>query len=204
MLVRVDGDRGAIVAVGCETEPVSKNEDFGAFAERALELAFTEGPDALADLEEERVELVGRLGENIVLRGAARMEAADGRAPRRVRASPGEQDRRPRAGARERGARRGWSRCTSRPRARSTRGARRCPRSEIQQEREIYEKLPEVGSKPEHIRPQIVEGMIAKRFFADNVLLDQAWIHEPSLTVGKALAEHGAEVLEFVRYSVTE
>jgi elongation factor Ts len=61
-----------------------------------------------------------------------------------------------------------------------------------------------VGSKPEHIRPQIVEGMIAKRFFADNVLTDQAWIHDPSLTVGKALAERNADVIEFVRLSVAE
>jgi translation elongation factor EF-Ts len=34
------------------------------------------------------------------------------------------------------------------------------------------------------------------------VLLDQAWIHDPSLTVGQALAERNAEVLEFVRYAV--
>ena len=31
-----DGARGTLVAVGCETEPVSKNEDFLAFVERAL------------------------------------------------------------------------------------------------------------------------------------------------------------------------
>ena len=57
-------------------------------------------------------------------------------------------------------------------------------------------------SKPENIRPQIVEGMIAKRFYAESVLLEQAWIHEPSLTVGRALDEQGAELLEYVRYSV--
>ena len=59
-------------------------------------------------------------------------------------------------------------------------------------------------SKPEEIRAKIVEGMLAKRFFAEIVLADQAWIHDDSLTVGKALAEHGAEVLEFVRYSLAE
>jgi translation elongation factor EF-Ts len=36
------------------------------------------------------------------------------------------------------------------------------------------------------------------------VLVDQPWIHDPDRTVGEALAEHGAEVLEFVRYSVSE
>jgi elongation factor Ts len=73
------------------------------------------------------------------------------------------------------------------------------PEDEIVREREIYEKLPEVGEKPEHIRGNIVEGMLAKRFFAERVLLDQAWIHDDSLTVAKALAEHGAEVREFAR-----
>ncbi len=78
------------------------------------------------------------------------------------------------------------------------------PAEEIERERSVYEKLPEVGSKPEHIRPQIVDGMIHKRFFAETVLLDQPWIHDPSLTVGKALGEHGAQVLEFVRLDVAE
>ena len=43
--------------------------------------------------------------------------------------------------------------------------------------------------------------MIHKRYYAETVLLDQAWIHDASLTVGKALAERDAEVLEFVRYA---
>ena len=73
------------------------------------------------------------------------------------------------------------------------------PAEDVQREREIYEKLPDVVSKPENIRPQIVEGMIGKRFYAESVLLEQAWIHEPSLTVGRALDEQGAELLEYVR-----
>ena len=68
----------------------------------------------------------------------------------------------------------------------------------------MYEKLPDVQAKPEEIRARIVDGMLAKRFFAESVLSDQAWIHDDSLTVGKALTEHAAEVLEFVRYSLAE
>ena len=203
VLVQLDGDRAAIVAVGSETEPVSNNDDFGAFARRALELTMAEGPEALDGLEEERVELVGRLGENIVLRGAARLEAQEGERLAayvhppadkigvlvRVRAT----DELARLVAMHVAA--------SRPQYLSR---DEVPADEIQREREIYEKLPEVGSKPEHIRPQIVEGMIAKRFFADNVLSDQPWIHDPALTVSKALDERGAEVVDFVRLSVAE
>jgi translation elongation factor EF-Ts len=46
--------------------------------------------------------------------------------------------------------------------------------------------------------------MLAKRFFAESVLADQAWIHDPGRTVAQALAEHGAEVQDFVRYAVAE
>jgi translation elongation factor EF-Ts len=46
--------------------------------------------------------------------------------------------------------------------------------------------------------------MLSKRFFAESVLADQAWIHDDSLTVGKAVAEQGAEVVEFVRYALAE
>src|SRR5437763_2205388 len=72
--------RGALVAVGCETEPVAGNEKFCAYAEHVLELVETEGPGAVDDLEEERVELVAQIGENIAVRGAARFEAGDGEA----------------------------------------------------------------------------------------------------------------------------
>ena len=44
----------------------------------------------------------------------------------------------------------------------------------------------------------------SRRFFAESVLADQAWIHDDSLTVGKALAEQGADVVEFVRYALAE
>jgi elongation factor Ts len=76
------------------------------------------------------------------------------------------------------------------------------PEQAIAEERAVYEKLPEVESKPEDVRGKIVDGMLAKRLFAESVLLEQAWVHDPSLKVGQALAEHGAEVKAFVRYNV--
>jgi elongation factor Ts len=46
--------------------------------------------------------------------------------------------------------------------------------------------------------------MLAKRFFAESILTEQPWIHDPDRTVGQALAEHGAEVRDFIRYNVAE
>src|SRR5207253_5730123 len=70
--------KGTIVAVGCETEPVSNNEEFVAFAKKVLDAVDAGGPGAEAELEGERVALAGKLGENIAIAGAARFEAVDG------------------------------------------------------------------------------------------------------------------------------
>ena len=65
---------GAISAIGCETEPVSNNDDFLAYAEKVLKTVF-DGGDA-SSLEDERVALAAKLGEHIQVVGAKRMEAS--------------------------------------------------------------------------------------------------------------------------------
>lgn len=203
VLARIDDGRGAIVAVGCETEPVSKNEQFVGFAQRVLDVVYAEGPEAARKLDEERTQLVGVIGENIVVRGGERMEAEDGEVLSRYVHPPAEKiGVLVRAQASPELARLVAMHISFA----NPRYLRRddVPEEDVAEERAIYEKLPEVASKPEHIRPQIVEGMLSKRFFAESVLEDQAWIHDPNLTVGQALREHGAQVREFVRYSVAE
>jgi elongation factor Ts len=201
VLARVEGGTGTMVAVGCETEPVSSTPDFRRFAEHVLQVVAGQGPDAVAALEDERIALVAKLGENLVVRGAARIEARDGEVVVAYVHPP----------ANKIGV---LVRATSSPElarmaamhisfANPTYLTRdEVPASAVAAEREIYGKLPDVAAKPEEIRAKIVDGMLQKRFFAESVLADQAWIHDDSLTVGKALAEHGAEVREFVRFAL--
>jgi elongation factor Ts len=203
VLDRVNEHVGALVAVGCETEPVAKNERFLAFADNLLDLVYEQGPEGAEQLEEERVQLVGLIGENIVVVGAARFEAGEGEVLSayvhppadkigvlvRARATP--------ELARLVAMHISWKKPSFLRRE-------DVPEDVIAEERAIYEKLPDVTEKPEDIRPKIVEGMLTKRFFAESVLPDQPWIHDDNFTVAQALAEHGAEVLEFVRYSVSE
>jgi elongation factor Ts len=198
---RVKGAQGALVAVGCETEPVSGNEEFLDFAQHVLDLVWTEGPGAAEALDEERVELVAKLGENIAVVGAERYEAVDGEVvadyihpPARkigvlvhAKATP------------ELARMVAMHIAAARPAYLSR---DEIPEADIAAERSIYEKLPDVESKPEEVRGKIVDGMLAKRFFAQSVLLEQAFIINPDVTVGQALAEHGAEVRAFVRYNV--
>ena len=203
VLARVDGSRGAIVAVGCETEPVANNEEFIAFARRLLELVEVEGPAAAAGLDRERTELVAKIGENVAVRGATRFEAANGEVlASYVHPPAGKIGVLVRGKATPELARLVAMHISfARPRY-LTRSE--VPEDEIAAERAIYEKLPDVAAKPDEIRGKIVEGMLQKRFFAESVLEDQPWIHDDSKTVGRALAEHGAEVFEFERYALAE
>ena len=203
VLAHVRDGRGAIVAVGCETEPVSKNESFLEFAQHALDLVEVEGPEAVESLEDERVELVARIGENVVPRGAARFEASDGEVIASYVHPPankiGVLART--TGTAELARLVAMHISFANPRF-LTRGE--VPETEVEAERDIYEKLPDVAAKPAEIRAKIVEGMLQKRFFAESVLADQTWIHDDSKTVGTALAEHGAEVIEFARFALAE
>ena len=76
------------------------------------------------------------------------------------------------------------------------------PEEDVTREREIFSNSDEVQSKPEQARQKIVEGMLNKRFFAANVLVDQDWVHDSSKTVAQALKEAGAEVVDFSRITV--
>ena len=147
-----------------------------------------------------------KLGENIVVVGAERFEAPDGNVlaayahppankigvlveleggseelARQLAmhisfAAPGVDDARRRSGRRRRG---GALRSTS--------------------------NTDEVQSKPEAAREKIVDGMLDKRFFAaapGGALVEQAWIHEPSKTVGAGAERRRRGGRRFARISV--
>jgi elongation factor Ts len=204
VLATISGNVGALVAVGCETEPVSKNEKFLAFAEAALEAVEAGGPEAAAGLEEQRLELIGQLGENIEVAGATRLEAGDGELLAEYVHPPANK-----IGvlARVKGSDPAAARrlamhvSFAAPRFRSV---DEVPEEELANERAIYENQADVQSKPEEVRAKIVEGRLRKEFLSGVALSEQSWIHDPSLTAGKALEEAGLEVVEFVRYALAE
>jgi elongation factor Ts len=198
-----EGKRGTIVAVGCETEPVSNNEEFLAYAKKVLEAVEAEGPEGASSLEEERQELSGKLGENIVVAGAARFEAVDGARIEGYAHPPANKLGvlvQLRGGSPEIARKLAMHIAASSP---EWIGRDDVPDDVVSSEREIFAGTDEVQSKPEQARAKIVEGMLNKRFFAERVLTDQPWIHDTGKTVGQALAEEGAEVLEFERFALT-
>jgi len=197
-----DGKKGTMVAVGSETEPVSNNEEFLAFAKKVLETVEAEGPGSESALEDERVALSGKLGENIVVAGATRFEAVDGATIDAYVHPPANKLGvlvQVRGGSEGLGRKIAMHIAASSPR---WVGREDVPDEVVNSEREIYSNSDEVQSKPEQAREKIVEGMLNKRLFAANVLAEQPWIHETDKTVGQALEEEGAEVLEFERFAL--
>jgi elongation factor Ts len=198
-----DGSKGAMVAVGCETEPVSNNDEFLAFSKKVLEVVEAKGIDAASELDEERTALGAKLGENIVIAGAARFEAIDGGLVSAYAHPPANKLGvllQLRGGDADLGRKLAMHIAASSP---QWIGREDVPADAVVAEREIYANSDEVQSKPEQARDKIVEGMLNKRFFGANVLLDQEWIHDSSKTVGQALKESGAEVLEFERFALS-
>jgi elongation factor Ts len=197
-----DGSRGSIVGVGCETEPVSKNDEFRSFAERVLRTVHAEGTESLEGLETERTELVAKLGENITIAGAARFASVDGGVIDGYAHPPANKLGvlvQLRGGTKELARRVAMHIAASAPEWISREDV---PEDVVATERDIYSNSDEVQSKPEQAREKIVEGMLNKRFFAAQVLVDQPWIHDTGKTVGQALGDEGAEVLEFERLAL--
>ncbi|HEY3541476.1 MAG TPA: translation elongation factor Ts [Gaiellaceae bacterium] len=198
-----DGSRGTMVAIGCETEPVSNNDEFLAYGKKVLETVEANGVGAEQELDEERAALSGKLGENIVVAGAARFEAIDGALVAAYAHPPANKLGvllQLRGGDADLGRKVAMHIAASNPQWISRDDV---PPDTLAAEREIYANSDEVQSKPEQAREKIVEGMLNKRFFGANVLVDQEWIHDSSKTVGQALKEAGADVLEFQRFSLS-
>ena len=198
----LDETVAAMVGVGCETEPVSNNEEFLVFVSRVLDAVEKDGPQAAEELEDERVELTAKLGENIVVRDAVRFEATEGEVLSGYVHPPANK-----IGVLIHGS---GNRDIARPLAMHIsfaaplyRTRAEVPEAEINAEREILAKQPDVESRPEDVREKIVEGRLQK-WLSELVLEDQEWIHEPGKKVGAALQEAGFEVIEFRRFALAE
>jgi elongation factor Ts len=200
--VIVEAEVASIVGVGCETEPVSRNDAFQSFGESVLRAVHADGPSAVAAFEAERTALIAQLGENIVIAGAERLEggtlAAYVHPPANKIGVVVQLD----GGSPELARQVAMHISFAAPQYTSRDDV---PAEVLAAERQIYLNSDEVQSKPEGAREKIVDGMLAKRFFAASpggALLEQPWIHDASKTVGAALEEGGARLVAFARVSV--
>ena len=75
------------------------------------------------------------------------------------------------------------------------------PEDVVESERRAATEKSLAEGKPEKIVPKIVEGRL-NAFFKENVLLEQAYVKEPSKTIGDLFKEVGGQALAFARLEV--
>ena len=204
--LKVDGDRAAMVEVNVETDFAARNPKFGAFVERAVEMALAAGSDGLQDaLENERQALVQEIGENINVRRGARLAASpsgtvagylhlDGKKGTLVAIDGGGD------AAQELGQDIAMHVTAMRPLVVKPEDV---PADVVAKERAIFEGQAAESGKP----PQIVEKMVAGRvakFLAESSLLEQPFVKDTSQKVGALLKSAGADCLSFARFEVGE
>ncbi len=204
---RIEGSVGTMVAVGCETDFVSGNDEFQAFAKSVLEAVHADGPDAVGSLEDTRAALAGKLGENIVVVGAERYESGEGEVVNAYAHPPANKIGvivKLEGGSEELARQLAMHISFAAPEWLSKDDV---PAETVEAERQVYLNSDELQGKPEQAKEKIVDGMLAKRFYAmqpGGTLTEQPWIHDSAKTVGQALNEAGARVVAFKRFSVAE
>ena len=77
------------------------------------------------------------------------------------------------------------------------------PAEEVEREREIYRNAAANSGKPPQVVEKMIEGQIRKLFFGASCLVEQEFIKDTSLTVGKLVAQKAKETgvpIEIVRF----
>ena len=218
-MVAVAGDAGkmAILELNCETEPVSKFDDFRQFGEALVQQTLDTGATSADELKaqafsgdpehtvEETVSLkVAVIGENIVLDQCTTLEAAPGHHLASYVHLGGK------IGVLVEGSEsvpeEALHDVALHVAASSPRFTTRDEVTEdlLASEKEIALQQAIDQGKPEHIAEKIVAGKMEK-FFESEVLLEQPFAKDPSKSVGEYVEERGgagATVTRFVRYQL--
>ncbi|MCL4108915.1 UNVERIFIED_CONTAM: hypothetical protein GTU68_008110 [Idotea baltica] len=77
------------------------------------------------------------------------------------------------------------------------------PAEALEKEKEIYTAQAQESGKPAEIIEKMIGGRL-KKFMAENSLIEQAFVKDPDITVGKLVSAAGAEVVSFARFEVGE
>lgn len=201
-----DASKGALVEVNIETDFAAKNEKFIAFVDEVLDAVFDSGETDVAslmagDLENRRESLVQEIGENISVRRAAYLAATDGRVDSYLHG-----DRRKGALVQLKGGDAELGRDIAMHVTAISPlvvASDQVPEAVIAKEREIYASQAADSGKPADIVEKMVEGRVRK-FLAEVSLVDQPFVKDPNVKVGKLLGDAGAECLGFARFEVGE
>ena len=196
-----------LVEVNCETDFVSRSEEFQEFARDVARAALAHKPVSLealmalkasgGSLEERRRALIAKIGENITVRRYALVSAPavlgtyvhGGRIGALVALRGGEEEL-----ARDLA----MHVAATNP---AYVDAGEVPASVLDKERSILAEQTRGEKKPAEIIAKMVEGRLRK-YLAEITLLGQPFVKDPDTTVEKLLKKSGATVVQFARYEV--
>lgn len=201
-----DGSFGVLVEVNSETDFVARDENFLAFVKKVVDAAYEGKQTDVAalmegELEADRQALVQKIGENIGVRRIALTDAANGvigayvhgnqRIGVLVELQAGDQDL-----ARDVA----MHVAAVNPQVVSPDDM---PEEVVEKEKEIYTAQALDSGKPAEIVEKMIGGRI-KKFLAENSLVEQPFVKDPDMTVGKLVAGAGASIASFSRFEVGE
>lgn len=201
-----DNSYGVMVEVNSETDFAAREDNFADFANTVVETVFSKKTgdiDALmaSGLEQSRLALVQKIGENISVRRAVMQESegaivgcyvhSNYKIAVLVNLRGGDADL-----ARDVA----MHIAAVNPMVVS---AEDVPAEVLSKESEIYTAQAAESGKPADIVEKMVSGRLRK-FVEEVSLLDQAFVKDPDVKVGSLVKDAGAEVVSFVRYEVGE
>jgi elongation factor Ts len=204
-----DGNYGVIIEVNSETDFAARDTNFLDFAQQALELAYSNSEadvSALLDagLEDTRTAMVQKIGENCNVRRVERLQFTDGNAG--IVESYVHSNNRIAVLISVTGGDEALARDVAMHIAAVNPlvvNAEDVPEEEIAKETEIYSAQARESGKPEEIIEKMISGRLRK-FVAEVSLLEQPFVKDPDVTVGKLLKDADASVVQFVRFEVGE
>ena len=204
-----DGNYGVIIEVNSETDFAARDANFLDFAQQALELAYSNSEadvSALLDagLEDTRTAMVQKIGENCNVRRVERLQFTNGNAG--IVESYVHSNNRIAVLISVTGGDEALARDVAMHIAAVNPlvvNAEDVPEEEIAKETEIYSAQARESGKPEEIIEKMISGRLRK-FVAEVSLLEQPFVKDPDVTVGKLLKDADASVVQFVRFEVGE
>ncbi|MCW8331334.1 translation elongation factor Ts [Photobacterium sp. SDRW27] len=200
ILIKDENGVAALLEVNCQTDFVAKDANFLAFANEVLDAALAERLDieALqAKFEEQRIALVAKIGENIGIRRVEFIEGAKVGSYRHgdrigvVVAGDADEETMKHVAMHV---------AASKPEFVTPEDV---PADVVEKEKAIQVAIAVESGKPQEIAEKMVVGRM-KKFTGEVSLTGQAFIMDPSQTVGQMLKEKGASVSNFIRLEVGE
>ena len=201
-----DGSYGVVVEVNSETDFAARNDTFIDFANTVLDTVFSKkeaNVDTLlaAGLEQERLALIQNIGENISVRRAHLIEAENSHVGAYVHSN---------SKIAVLVALKGGDEDLAKDVAMHVAAvsplvvqAEDVPADVLSKESEIYTAQAAESGKPADIVEKMVSGRLRK-FIEEISLMEQAYVKDPDVKVGKMVKDAGAEIVSFIRFEVGE